>query len=270
MILYLEVTMDVTHIWKRIGESPLQAMERARTNYNFPPNLRGCYTGRLDPLAQGEMAVLWGDKVHLSHSYNGRDKTYRFQAHLGVSTTSYDVFGRITNIRPVTSVQADQFVEEILKLNQASDQTIEQVLPPASAYRYKGKPLWQHAKEGTLPDPLPTKKVKMYQIKTLQAHPTKISMDSHRIEALDDINDFQKLNPNADFDYTNFIGDWTDLHEGQIEYFYRICLEATVGSGTFVRSLVYDTATKLGIPAHAFRITRIGQSYTRQILGARS
>lgn len=249
--------MDVTLIWKRIGESPLQALERTRIDYGFPPSLRACYTGRLDPVAQGEMAILWGDRVHQSHYFNGKDKTYRFQAHLGISTSSYDVLGRITNIRPVTYTQAKQFVDELLKLNQAPDQTIEQVLPPASAYRYKGLPLWLHAKQGTLPNPLPTKKVKLYQIKTLQDHPTKISMELHRAEALDDINDFRLLNPVADFDYHSFISDWTDLHDGQIDYFYRICLEATVGSGTFVRALVHDTATKLGIPAHTFRITRI-------------
>jgi tRNA pseudouridine55 synthase len=199
------------------------------------------------------MTLLFGHQIHQSHRFNASSKTYRFQAIIGVSTTSYDPLGRIVNVRQVAAQEAEKFITEILKLQG----DIEQILPPCSAYRYKGKPLWKHSMEGTLPNPLPVKSVKIHSIKSLQPHPTMVSLNEIRAEVLGDIGDFQRLNPEADFNFESIQEDWKDLREAQIQHFYRICLEATVGSGTYIRSLVYDIAKKLGIPAHAFRITRV-------------
>jgi len=245
--------MDIVQIWKRIGETPLQALQRTRTEYGIPDCKKSCYTGRLDPMAQGAMTLLLGDQVHQAKRHNSSSKTYRFQAILGISTTSYDPLGRITNIRQVSAVEAEQFMSNILQLNG----NLEQFVPPCSAYRYKGKPLWKHSSEGTLPDVLPTKTVKLYSIKHLQAHPTLISFLDYRKDVMDDIKDTMALSPEAQFDFQGIKSDWKDVQPGQIANVYRICFETKVGSGTFVRSLVYDIAHKLGIPAHTFRITRL-------------
>lgn len=245
--------MDVIRLWKRIGETPLQALQRARNDYHIPDWKKSCYTGRLDPLAQGEMTILLGDQIHQSMYYNTANKTYRFQAILGVSTTSYDPLGRITNVRQVTAAQAEHFMEQVIQLSGKT----EQQLPPYSAYRYKGQPLWKHAVQGTLPDPLPTKTVQIYRVRALHPHPTQVSLDELRTEILADIQEVQTCSPQGVHDYNAFIGDWQSLQSGQLDHFYRICLEAEVGTGTFVRAIVYDTAQRLGIPAHTFRITRV-------------
>lgn len=247
--------MDVIRVWKRIGETPLQALSRTRKEYDIPEDIVGCYTCRLDPMAQGAMTMLFNDMVNekTQKKFNSSSKTYRFQAILGISTTSYDPLGRIQNIRQVTAEEAKQFMIKICELGGE----IEQRLPPCSAYRYKGKPLWLHAINGTLPDTLPTKRVHVYSVHALQPHPTIVSLEKYRSAALSDISDVKGLNPDANFQYDDIISDWCELREGQpLNYVYRVCLEANVGSGTFVRSLVHDTAQELGIPAHAFRITR--------------
>lgn len=240
-------------VWKRIGETPRHALERARKDYRIPNHIKGCYTERLDPMAQGLMTMLFGGLIHNTEGYNARDKVYRFQAVLGISTTSYDPLGRITNIRPVSAAEAERFHQEILGIAGEFDQP----LPPCSAYRYAGKPLWKHAASGTLPNPLPTKRVKVYNIKSHSPHPVRIDLDKYRNEVLDDINDF-RMAVDADmtgFQFDSIINDWNSARQDLC--IYRMTLEAAVGSGTFVRSLVYDTGQRLGIPAHAFRITRI-------------
>lgn len=243
--------MDVISAWKRIGETPLQTMKRVRADYGIPNEIKGCYTGRLDPMAQGLMTFLFGDQIHQSHSYNQSDKRYQFQAVLGLSTSSYDPLGRITNIREINSVEAKRFLNRIIEL---SGETV-QVLPPCSAYRHNGKPLWLHALNGTLPVPLPTKKVKVYNIRALHPYPTRIDLQQYRRDVLNDINDFREGNANNGFKFDDIIEDWNGVAGIDL---YRIGLEANVGTGTFVRSLVYDTACELSIPAHTFRITRVG------------
>ncbi len=238
--------MDILQVWKRVGETPLECLQRASGEYGI--DKKGCYTGRLDPMAQGAMTLLFGDQVHQSPLFNGSSKIYRFQAVLGISTTSYDPLGRVTHVRQVSADEAEAFTTRLLQLGG----DITQVLPPCSAYRYKGKPLWMHAQNGTLPSPLPTKQVQIYTIRKLQPHPTSISLDQYRQQVFEDI---AELTPADGFDVSGVKDDWTELPAKHV--LYRICIEAHVGSGTFVRSLVYDTARDLGIPAHAFRITRM-------------
>lgn len=246
-------TMNIIRAWKHVGETPLHALQRVREQYGIPEDVKGCYTGRLDPMAQGVVTLLFGPAVHLSHSMNAAWKVYRFQAILGVSTTSYDPLGRHTGFKRVTAREAELFMTEMLRISG----TVEQVLPPYSAYKYKGLPLWRHANEGTLPDELPTKTVTVHGITALQDHPTMLSLRSYMAECKGDIREVQRRNKPGTYDCQAPLEDWNDLDDkGYIDHVYRIVFTAKVGTGTFIRSLVHDLGKKLNIPAHAFRITR--------------
>lgn len=245
--------MNVIRAWKYVGETPLHALERVREQYHIPKSVKGCYTGRLDPMAQGIITFLFGPAVHLSHSINAAWKVYRFQAILGVSTDSYDPLGRHTEFKQVTATEAERFMNEMLKIQGA----FEQVLPPYSAYKYKGLPLWRHANEGTLPDIMPTKMVNVYQIDALQDHPTMLNLSKYVAKCKGDIRDVQRLNAPGTYDCDSALDDWNDLADkGCLDHVWRIVFTAKVGTGTFIRSLVHDLGKKLGIPAHAYRITR--------------
>jgi tRNA pseudouridine55 synthase len=243
--------MHVIKAWKHIGETPLQTMDRIRADHHLHPGLKSCYTGRLDPMAQGQITLLFGDMIYQAQRYNHASKTYRFQAILGISTTSYDPMGRITSFRQIQASEAERFRQEMLKVVGP----IIQPLPPCSAYRYKGKPLWRHMKEGTLPEPLPSRPVTILSMNALHDHPTQIDFSQYRAECLDDILDVKKLNPGPNsFQYPEIIDDWES--QTHMAHVWRIGFEVKVSSGTFVRALVHDLGVRLGIPAHAFRITR--------------
>lgn len=243
--------MHVIKAWKKIGETPLQTLQRVARDYNFHLGIKSCYTGRLDPMAQGQITLLFGDAIYQAPRHNQANKIYRFQAILGISTTSYDPMGRITSFRQIQDSEAETYIKEMLKILG----TIEQELPPCSAYRYKGKPMWKHVVDGTLTSPLPTRAVSVLQIRSLSDHPIKIGFSQYRAECLDDIKDVQALNPHS-FKYCEIIDDWTE--QSHLTHIWRICFEAKVSSGTYVRSLVHDLGARMGIPAHAFRITRTG------------
>lgn len=253
MMLLVTLTMNVIRAWKYVGETPLHALQRVREQYGIPEEVKACYTGRLDPMAQGVITLLFGPAVHLSHSMNTAWKVYRFQAILGVSTTSYDPLGRHTEFKRVTAGEAELFMQEMLKIQGS----IEQVLPPYSAYKYKGMPLWRHANEGTLPAELPTKTVTVHKITALQDHPVKLTLSSYMAECKGDIREVQRRNEPGTYDCKTPLEDWNDLgKQGCVDHVWRIVFSAKVGTGTFIRSLVHDLGKRLNIPAHAFRITR--------------
>jgi tRNA pseudouridine55 synthase len=246
--------MHVIKAWKQIGESPLQVIERLREDHRLPEALKACYTCRLDPMAQGMITILFGNMIHQAPKYNLSSKIYRFQAILGVSTTSYDPMGRHTNFKQITPSEAKRFQTEML----TRIGTYEQVLPPCSAYRYKGKPLWMHFRDSTLPTDLPTKTVTVNEIVSLQMHPTMVSLESYLAECTSDIKDVRKCNPGI-FTYDEILDDWDSLRDKQcVTHIWRIVFIANVESGTYIRSLVHDLGKELNIPAHAFRITRTG------------
>jgi tRNA pseudouridine55 synthase len=232
-------------VWKYIGETPLQALRRASAMYS---QLQGdeittvCYTNRLDPMAQGIITILFGEDVNRAAEFNARDKVYQFQAILGVSTDSYDPLGHILGAESTDKVK--DFINAMLSLRD-----INQEFPPCSGYIYKGKPLWRHHKEGTLPNPMPSKPRTVYAIELVQ-QPTELPLSSYIQECFSDMNDID----GGDFDIPAIKKGWRALEDIQL---HRIVFKAHVSSGTFIRSLVNDTAKSLGLHAHAFRITRL-------------
>ena len=242
--------MDIIKTWKRIGETPLQAMMRSLEDHKITdPEIKKCYTGRLDPMAQGSMIVLVGSALVYQDYYNSCLKTYRFQAILGVSTSSYDALGDINDIIEISQDQAMLFHNTILR----KTGNFKQAFPPCSAVRYKGKPLWVHAKNGTLPQVLPTAERTVYTIKSLH-NPVETTIKEYRKLCIDDINDVAFLNP-VGFNTDNIKKEW-NLLNGKIKI-WKLQYEVSVSAGTYVRSLVHDMGCQLGIPAHAFRITRV-------------
>ncbi len=242
----------IIRMWKKIGETPLQTLSRARDTYNIAADIKACYTGRLDPMAQGVIVILFGEEIHRAPEFNSRDKTYQFQAILGVSTDSYDAMGRINKVHDITYAQAKQYLNNILQLTGQLDQP----MPPCSSYRYKGKPLWMHHRAGTLPSVLPKKKVHVYEVDALCPNPIYMTLGQYRKECLDDIGDVTDPEErDGVFPLKLIKGDWKACDKNVV--LYRVLLRAHVSAGTYIRSLVHDTGNATGIPAHAARITRI-------------
>jgi tRNA pseudouridine55 synthase len=241
----------IVSVWKKIGETPLQAMERARKEHHLEDMNPACFTGRLDPMAQGIMVNLFGTAVkEYQDRYNACNKVYRFHAILGISTASYDAMGNIIDIQELSYDTAMKFHNKILSLKGK----FAQAFPPYSAMRYKGRPLWWHAKKGSLPQNMPAKEREIYSIKEL-TKPISLDVKTYRRGAISDIKDVISSNEGSDgFNCDKIIREWRDL-DPNIQL-WRIQYEATVSSGTYIRSLVHDLGHQLDIPAHAARITR--------------
>lgn len=241
----------VIQCWKRIGETPYTAMRRIRREYGIPFSIKGCYAGRLDPLAQGIMHLLFGSSMtKKSTEYCKKDKTYEFCAILGFSTRSYDPLSIIEDSSTVTEKMALKYLNQLKSL---SGKTFMQKYPPYSGLVYKGKPLWLRAKNNTLPVPMPAAERRVHNMEIISS--TEIPVREYIKDCTQDIEEVDSYSPGNQFDCPSVIDQWNKIKcPGTV---WKIICRAHVSSGTFVRSLVHDTGILCGIPAHAFRITRV-------------
>ena len=81
------------NLYKKVGESPLDAINRFKEKNAFYKKKKTSYAGRLDPLAEGVLLVLVGDETKKINQYLGFDKEYKAEILIGVSSDSHDILG---------------------------------------------------------------------------------------------------------------------------------------------------------------------------------
>lgn len=98
--------------------------------------------GTLDPLATGLIVVAVGKATRLFPFYSKKDKVYSGRIRLGFSTDTYDSLGK-----PTSKENPDlPSREKLLITMKRFEGKIQQVIPPYSAKKYKGKPLYALAR----------------------------------------------------------------------------------------------------------------------------
>jgi len=105
---------------------------------------RAGHTGTLDPRASGVLVVLIGPAVRLSEFVSAEDKRYQATIRLGSSTDTYDAEGTVSE----SEVKVDVSEEAFGELLQKYVGEIEQVPPPYSAVKVKGKRAYDLARKG--------------------------------------------------------------------------------------------------------------------------
>ncbi len=96
------------------------------------------HAGTLDPMATGVLVVLLGQGTKLAGYLSDDRKTYRGSLILGQVTDSYDVQGKILSEAPWEHLDPEAVRAEIL----GWQGTMSQEVPPVSAAKHQGKPLY--------------------------------------------------------------------------------------------------------------------------------
>ena len=133
---------------------------------------RAGHTGTLDPRASGVLVVLVGPAVRLSEYVSASDKRYQATIRLGSSTDTYDSEGEVTDIGSIDDIDEDQF-EEIL---QSFVGEIQQVPPPYSAVKVKGRKAYEMARKGEEVD-LEPRTINVYSLDVLEWAPPEVVID---------------------------------------------------------------------------------------------
>ncbi|MRR30775.1 tRNA pseudouridine(55) synthase TruB [bacterium] len=133
---------------------------------------RAGHTGTLDPRASGVLVVLLGPAVRLSEYVSASDKRYQAVILLGKTTDTFDADGRVLTSNPVDNITEAQFEETL----QQFVGEIEQVPPPYSAIKIKGRKAYEMAREGEEFD-LQPRKINVYSLELLEWAPPEAVVD---------------------------------------------------------------------------------------------
>lgn len=135
---------------------------------------RAGHTGTLDPRASGVLVVLLGPAVRLSEYVSASDKRYQATIRLGGTTDTYDSEGVITSEAPASHITEEGF-DEILQTYVGE---IEQVPPPYSAVKVKGRKAYEMARKGEQVE-LQPRKINVYSLDVLEWDPPEVVVDAY-------------------------------------------------------------------------------------------
>ncbi len=159
----MEEITGVIVVNKHEGITSTKVVERIRKLLKVK---KAGHLGTLDPMATGVLPIAVGRATKLAEVFMEQFKEYVGRIRLGVLTDTYDREGKVIEEREVPELDEAR-IEEVLK---GFVGEIEQVPPPYSAKRYKGKRLYQLAREGKRVE-LEPKRVYIDQLKLLGYEP---------------------------------------------------------------------------------------------------
>lgn len=238
----------ILNINKPLGITSYDVIRKLKKQY---PGQKIGHAGTLDPLAEGVLICLVGkESTQKQSEVMGSDKDYEFNVLFGFETDTYDILGLILNDSEYTTAEVSERLPNVLKGG-----IIRQPVPPFSAVKVKGKPLYRWYLDGKIDQvEVPVKDVEILSLKIQGLDIIPKSELKERIMKL------------LDMVTTGFRKDkvrdvWEDrLHAIKQDEFLVARLSATVSKGAYVRAIAHDLGQRLGIGACTITIkrTRVG------------
>lgn len=107
------------------------------------------HSGTLDPNAEGILLLAVNKATKSLQFLNVGDKTYLATMRLGYATDTGDVWGNKTVAKPIKPFNEEQ----VLKIFEMFEGPMRQKVPMVSAKKYKGKKLYEYARQGQVIKP---------------------------------------------------------------------------------------------------------------------
>lgn len=163
------IVSGVLVVDKPIGLTSHDVVQIIRRGTNIR---RAGHTGTLDPRASGVLVILIGPAVRLSEYVSASDKRYQATIRLGTATDTYDSEGEITTTSEVGDITEEGFNEILQKFVGE----IEQIPPPYSAVKVKGRKAYEMARKGEDVD-LEPRIINVYSLEILEWAPPEAVVD---------------------------------------------------------------------------------------------
>ena len=243
---------EVLNLYKHLGETPRERLERLRVERPEYGHEVLSYAGRLDPMAEGVLLCLVGAANKRREPYLDMSKNYTLDVLFGFATDTYDILGRIMESGDATEVRR-RVVEKAINEFRG---TVSQEYPPFSSKTVEGKSLIEWARSGALSTMvLPRRIVTIYDISVTTMYkvdePTLLSYIDHNVEKVQ-----------GDFRQDEIMRLWKrSLRKEGAREFPCATIEISCSSGTYARSIAHGLGAELGVPALALHIlrTKVGE-----------
>ncbi len=253
---------------KKVGETPLQALERLRALHTIPDSVPLAYAGRLDPMASGLLLILVGDECKVQERYHSLDKEYEIEVLIGASSDTGDILGVVQGSDDVPSTRS---MNEITK---SLEGVITLPYPQYSSKTVHGKPLHTWALEGRLDEiTIPEKTSTLYSLKhtrmrTLTSEEL-LEYVTKKIASLPTVTDPKKA-LGEDFRREKVLASWHAHVENNTQRKYTVhSFTCVCSSGTYMRTLAEKIGTLSNTHALALSIhrTKIGKYMKIPLIG---
>jgi tRNA pseudouridine55 synthase len=198
------------------------------TSFDVVAHIRGLtgtkkvgHTGTLDPLAAGVLTVCAGSATGAIEFLADKDKLYRAELTLGISTDTQDSTGTVLSESPVTC--SDSEIEAAILSFVGS---YEQMPPMYSALKHNGKKLYELAREGVSVERAP-RRVEIYS-----ADLRKISREDRQC-GIQNAGSIQRVGG-------------IQSAGGKV----KVLFDIHCSKGTYIRTLCADIGERLGCGGH--------------------
>jgi tRNA pseudouridine55 synthase len=246
-------------LYKKIAETPLEALKRLRRQRPGLKEARLSYAGRLDPMACGLMPVLVDEENDRREEFLSTDKTYVFTILFGVSTDTFDLLGLPTATCWLTDCNADELETELVDICNRLVGNQDMTYPPYSAKTVSvdGKkwPLWKIARVDRLDEiTLPTKSVTVYDLAVGQTKAISNqylqSYITHYLTKVD-----------GDFRQDKILTHWKNDLDDAPQTLPTATVRMSCSSGTYVRRITDEIGKMFGVPVCTLTILRTNYDY---------
>lgn len=206
-------------------------------------NQKVCFAGRLDPMARGEVILLFDDECKNIDQYKKLDKTYQFYIIPGFQTKSDDPLGIIEEIKEYSD-DVFSLIKENIKCEE-----INQSFHSYSSKCIDGQPLWLLTKNN-VEYTRPTHLVKIYDCEVKPVITFNWIEWKNKI-----ITHIKTIDSKCDFNQNKIIEQWSNINlNGSL---YGIPVTLKVSSGFYVRQFIRDLSFKIGYPLMVYDINRV-------------
>ncbi len=237
--------MAVIKAYKKVGETVVECLERARLENNISKDESMTFAGRLDPAAKGEMIFLTGPDIKNKEKYLHADKVYEVEYLFGISTDTGDLLGLVKEADFSYGQKENDVMHIALSFKSLTGKR-KQLFHPFSSKVVDGKPLWQHFREGRVVEA--SHDVEIYSIEVLEV------MQIEYSQVVDKVRMFTQI-IKGDFRQEEILKSWNAVnHPNTLLLLMRVNVKAS--SGTYMRVLGEELSKKLNIPVVAYSIMR--------------
>jgi len=200
-----------------LGFTPVQVLEEIRPFLSEQDQKKITFIGRLDPMAEGNIHMLWSGNMEEKMSIQNQDKEYVIEVLFGVKTDTGDVLGLIDSFGEVTDFDLEKYIGPfVYDYPKYSSPNIKKVL--------KGENASQKKQEGYI-----------YSIEDLGLRKnTSTELKEYIFDKLN------QCNMTGDFRLDEVKKGWNSFFENNDTEFKVLTLKVKCKSGTYMRVLARE------------------------------
>ncbi len=250
--------MPLFTTYKKLGETPLLALEQVRSENKISAEVPMTYAGRLDPAAEGLLIILSSEDVHKKDEYKNLPKVYEVDLVFGLSTDTADLLGILSEASDKTFAPEGPTLSPTRPKKGAGSKVLslaklvgtrEQKFHSFSSKPVNGVALWEHTREKNNIE-IPSHTITIEKIDVLKEETVSFGEIFERVK-------FILSEVGGDFRQSEIFESWQKQFEKIRDLeFQKVTVEVHCSSGTYMRVLAEEIGAELGVPVLASRILR--------------